>query len=144
MNKILQKLVDIKLEDKFANLGKKFIEFINSHPELSCLLLLAIACLFFLFFGIGSYPLIDVDETRYAVMSRDLLNSFNWKQLNAQQPAVLGKTAFVLLDCKCIDQVFREIHTLLGKIPDSIAFFNSCILYIFLRKESYIKKIRDD
>lgn len=91
MNKILQKLNEIKLEEKFADIGKKIIGFINSHPELSCLLLLAIACLFFLFFGIGSYPLIDVDETRYAVMSRDLLNSFNWNDLMLNNQPFLEK-----------------------------------------------------
>ena len=81
MNKILQKLMTFKLEDNFDNVGKKCREFINSHPEICCLLLLTLACLFFLFYGIGSYPLIDVDETRYAVMSRDLLNSFGWNNL---------------------------------------------------------------
>lgn len=91
MNKILQKLVDVKLEDKFANIKEKLVEFNNSHPELSCLLLLAIACLFFLFFGIGSYPLIDVDETRYAVMSRDLLNSLNWNDLMLNNQPFLEK-----------------------------------------------------
>lgn len=91
MNKILQNLNEVKLEDKFANLGKKLIEFNNSHPELCCLLLLAIACLFFLFFGIGSYPLIDVDETRYAVMSRDMLNSFNWNDLMLNYQPFLEK-----------------------------------------------------
>lgn len=67
--------------DKFANSKEKFNEFINRHPEISCIGLLLVACLFFLFFGLGFYPLIDVDETRYAVMARDLFNSTDWNSL---------------------------------------------------------------
>lgn len=80
MNKILQKVSAFKLEDAFANTKKRCNEFINKHPEIFCLSLLAIACLLFLFYGLGLYPLIDVDETRYAVMSRDLI-SFDWNSL---------------------------------------------------------------
>jgi 4-amino-4-deoxy-L-arabinose transferase-like glycosyltransferase len=91
MKNVLQQHLELKMEDKFANFGRKCIEFINSHPEICCLLLLAIACLLFLFVGIGSYPLIDVDETRYAVMSRDLLTSFNWNDLMLNNVPFLEK-----------------------------------------------------
>lgn len=56
-------------------------KFIQKHPEICSLLLLALLCGLFLFMGINMYPLIDVDETRYAVMSRDMVNSGNWNLL---------------------------------------------------------------
>lgn len=59
----------------------KFFKFIDVHPEIFCLSLLGIFCLFFLFFGLDFYPLLDVDETRYAIMARDMVNSFNWNNL---------------------------------------------------------------
>lgn len=36
---------------------------------------LLLVCFFIYFFGIGSYPLMDVDETRYVSMARDMFNS---------------------------------------------------------------------
>lgn len=91
MKKFLQKL-STKLEDGFAtSLKDKFLGFINSHPEIFCLSLLTIACLIFLFLGLNAYPLMDVDETRYAVMSRDLVNSFDWNSLMLNMTPFLEK-----------------------------------------------------
>lgn len=81
MNNLLQKVSSFRVEDKFANLKDKCLNFINTKPEVFCLGLLAIACFFFLFYGLGIYPLMDVDETRYAVMSRDLIHSFDFNSL---------------------------------------------------------------
>lgn len=91
MKKAILEGLGLKMEDKFVDLGKRGAEFAKKHPELCCLTLLAIACLFFLFFGLGSYPLIDVDETRYAVMSRDLFNSFNINDLMLNYQPFLEK-----------------------------------------------------
>lgn len=127
MNKILQKLDDVKLEDKFANLGKKLIEFKNSHPELCCLLLLAIACLFFLFFGIGSYPLIDVDETRYAVMSRDMLNSFNWNDLMLNYQPFLEKPPLYFWIVSASIKFFGQFTPFAVRFP--IALLSSLLVF---------------
>lgn len=81
MKKFLQKISSLKFEEVFVNQKQRTLSFINLHPELFCLGLLLFACLLFLFFGIGSYPLLDVDETRYAVMARDLVNSMDWNSL---------------------------------------------------------------
>lgn len=60
---------------------EKFIKFKNEHPEICSLLLLALLCGVFLFWGLNFYPLLDVDETRYAIMSRDMANSDDWNLL---------------------------------------------------------------
>lgn len=127
MNKILQKLDDVKLEDKFANLGEKLIEFKNSHPELCCLLLLAIACLVFLFFGIGSYPLIDVDETRYAVMSRDMLNSFNWNDLMLNYQPFLEKPPLYFWIVSASIKFFGQFTPFAVRFP--IALLSSLLVF---------------
>lgn len=62
-------------------LKDKVLAFIDRHPEIFCLSLLTLLCLLFLFFGLNFYPLMDVDETRYAIMARDLLSSWDWNSL---------------------------------------------------------------
>lgn len=79
--KELIKILSSNVEDKLKPCCEGFTGFIKKHPELSCLTLLALLCLVFLFFGLSFYPLLDVDETRYAVMARDLMNSINWDAL---------------------------------------------------------------
>lgn len=127
MNKILQKNFDIKLEDKFADFSKKFVEFKNSHPEIFCLLLLAIACLAFLFLGIGSYPLIDVDETRYAVMSRDMLNSFNWNNLMLNHVPFLEKPPLYFWIVSASIKFFGKFTPFTVRFP--IALLSSMLVF---------------
>lgn len=91
MKKLLQKISTPLENGYFASFNQKFTEFVKAHPELFCISLLAILCLIFLFFGLGFYPLMDVDETRYAVISRDLINSFNWNNLNLNSMPFLEK-----------------------------------------------------
>ncbi len=81
MKKFLQKASSFKLEDNFVNFKEKGLNFINTHSEIFCLSVLAVSCLIFLFLGLWAYPLLDVDETRYAIMSRDLINSTDWNSL---------------------------------------------------------------
>lgn len=60
---------------------EKIKNFVQNKPEIACLVILGIFCLIFLFAGLNSYPLVDVDETRYAVMSRGLIGSGDWSIL---------------------------------------------------------------
>lgn len=91
MKKLLQKISTPLEEGYFAGLSQKITEFAKIHPEWFCISLLAILCLIFLFFGLGFYPLMDVDETRYAIIARDLINSFNWNNLNLNTMPFLEK-----------------------------------------------------
>ncbi len=61
----------------------KIKQFYSDSPERFYLILLGLLSFIFLFVGMGAYPLVDVDETRYAVMSRDLLlHNWNFLMLN--------------------------------------------------------------
>ena len=46
----------------------KIKQFYSDSPERFYLILLGLLSFIFLFVGMGAYPLVDVDETRYAVM----------------------------------------------------------------------------
>ena len=53
----------------------KFFDFINKHRDLFTIFGLLILCYFVFFFNIGNYALMDVDETRYVSMARDMFHS---------------------------------------------------------------------
>ncbi len=52
-------------------------EFCTKYAEILCVLILALFCCLFLFLQLGSYSLIDVDETRYVQIAREMFNSGN-------------------------------------------------------------------
>lgn len=53
---------------------EKFFDFIKKYGDLFTFLGLLIVCYFIFFFNIGNYPLMDVDETRYVSMARDMFH----------------------------------------------------------------------
>lgn len=67
--------------EKILEIRENISDFIDKHPEICAIGLIGLLSWFFLFLGLNAYPLIDVDETRYAVMARDLINSDNWNVL---------------------------------------------------------------
>ena len=53
---------------------KKIFDYIKKHGDLFTFLGLLIVCYFIFFFNIGNYALMDVDETRYVSMARDMFH----------------------------------------------------------------------
>ncbi len=53
---------------------KKFFDYIKKHSDLFTFLGLLVVCYFIFFFNIGNYALMDVDETRYVSMARDMFH----------------------------------------------------------------------
>ena len=53
---------------------EKIFDYIKKHGDLFTFLGLLIICYFIFFFNIGNYPLMDVDETRYVSMARDMFH----------------------------------------------------------------------
>lgn len=54
---------------------EKILNFIKNHKDLFTFLGLLLICYFVFFFNIGNYALMDVDETRYVSMARDMFNT---------------------------------------------------------------------
>ena len=120
MKNILQKL-SMKVEDGWGlSIKERGLRFITTHPELFCLSLLAIACFIFLFLGLGSYPLIDVDETRYAVMARDLAYSFDWNSLKLNMVPFLEKPPLYFWLVGASIKLFGEFSTIAVRLPIAI------------------------
>ena len=56
-------------------------DFIKKHSDIFTFLGLCIIFYLIFFFGIGSYPLMDIDETRYASMAHDMFKSKDFMTL---------------------------------------------------------------
>lgn len=54
---------------------ENIINYIKNHKDLFLFLSLVLICYFVFFFNIGNYALMDVDETRYVSMARDMFHS---------------------------------------------------------------------
>lgn len=63
------------MKEKLILIWDKIISFCNKHSEVLTVLGLAILFYFIFFHNIGTYSLMDVDETRYVAMSRDMFNT---------------------------------------------------------------------
>lgn len=127
MKELIQKISSFKLEEKFPSLKDKWLEIINKKSELFCLVLLALACLIFLFYGIGLYPLLDVDETRYAVMARDLLSSFDWNSLMLNSSPFLEKPPLYFWIVASSIKLFGEFSSFAVRFP--IALLASFLVF---------------
>ena len=60
---------------------EKVFDFIKRHSELFTILGLFLVCYFVFFFNIGNYALMDVDETRYVSMARDMFHTKDFMTL---------------------------------------------------------------
>lgn len=127
MNKFLQNLSLLKMEDKFKGVKEKFMGFVNEHPEMFCLSLLAVACLIFLFFGLGAYPLIDVDETRYAVMARDMLHAHNLNNLMLNGVPFLEKPPLYFWFVAASIKLFGAFNPFTVRFP--IALLSAALIF---------------
>lgn len=63
------------MKEKLILIWDKIVSFGNKHSEVLTVLGLAILFYFIFFHNIGTYSLMDVDETRYVAMSRDMFNT---------------------------------------------------------------------
>ena len=57
------------------------INLVKKHPEIFTLSGLFVMFYFIFFHNIGNYPLMDVDETRYAGIAREMFNSKDFLSL---------------------------------------------------------------
>lgn len=65
----------MEIKSRFNELWNKFTQFFMMHADNLTILGLGIIFYFIFFHGIGTYSLMDVDETRYVAMARDMFNS---------------------------------------------------------------------
>ncbi|MGN1124642.1 MAG: ArnT family glycosyltransferase [Candidatus Gastranaerophilaceae bacterium] len=109
--------------------------YVEKHPDMFSILLIAVLCGIFLFFGLNFYPLIDVDETRYAVMARDMANSNDWNVLLLNSVPFLEKPPFYFWIVGLSVKLFGNFSTFAVRFPIALmATFLIFYTYFFGKK----------
>lgn len=112
-----------------------FINIINTHPEAFTILFLFFMCLLFLFFGLNFYPLIDVDETRYAVIAKNLLVSRDWNSLILNYEPFLEKPPLYFWLVAASIKLFGSMSAFAVRFPVAIlASLLTFFTYFFGKK----------
>lgn len=140
MKNSLQILSSFNFEEKFSGTKDKAIKFINTYPELFCILLLTVSCVLFLFFGLGAYPLMDVDETRYAIMARDMAHAYNWNNLMLNGAPFLEKPPLYFWLVGASINAFKAFTPFVVRFP--IALITSFLVFFtyYLGKRAISRK----
>ena len=122
------------MKEKLFLIWDKIVSFCNKHSEVLTVLGLAILFYFIFFHNIGTYSLMDVDETRYVAMSRDMFNTkdFLTLYLNGQYffekpPLYFWQEclSFALWGGKVNEWTARFPVALLGFIFSFVVYFTS-------------------
>ncbi len=113
----------------------KIKELVDKYPEFCSILLLTLLCGVFLFWGLDFYPLLDVDETRYAIMSRDLANSNDWNLLLLNSIPFLEKPPFYFWVVGASIKLFGSFSEFAVRFPIALmATFLIFFTYFFGKK----------
>lgn len=116
------------------------IDFVKKHREIFGLTALLIVCYFLYFFGMGNYHLIDVDETRYVAMSRDIFRSGDWMTLYLNGDFFFEKPPLYFWLEAFSFTVFKHITETTARIPVALTATFGVFLTYFLGKKISSKK----
>jgi len=94
--------------------------FIQKHPEFCSIGLLIILCVFFLFFGLNFYPILDTQEALFATISKNIIENNNYNVLMLNMQPFLDKPPlyfWLITQSIKIMNVFNEISI---RLPNTI------------------------
>ena len=113
----------------------KIVDFIKKHSDLFTLFLLLILCYFIFFFNIGNYALMDVDETRYVSMARDMFHSKDFLTLYLNGEYFFEKPPLYFWG-ECLSfAVFGKVNEFTARFPVALYGMLSVIMVYFTGKK---------
>ena len=116
------------------------VDFIKKHSEILAFIGLCLVLYFVFFFGIGSYPLMDIDETRYASMAHDMLRSKDFMTLYLNGEYFFEKPPlYFWLECLSFG-LFGKVNEFTVRFPVSMLGFLSACLLFFVGKKNVSTK----
>lgn len=115
-------------------------KFINKHSDIFTIAVLLVVFYFIFFFGIGSYNLMDIDETRYASMAHDMFRSKDFMTLYLNGEYFFEKPPlYFWLECLSF-KLFGNVNEFTVRFPVSMLGFLSSFLIYFVGKSIISKK----
>lgn len=110
-------------------------EYIKKHPDLFTFTgLFIVFCVVFIS-GIGSYPLMDIDETRYASMAHDMFHTKDFMTLYLNGEYFFEKPPlYFWLECMSF-AIFGHVNEFTVRFPVSVLGILSCFMVYFTGKK---------
>lgn len=116
------------------------INFIKKHPEWFTVLGLGIIFYFIFFHNIGTYALMDSDETRYVSMARDMFNSGDYLTLYLNGNYFFEKPPlYFWLECFSFG-LFNKVNEFTARFPVAMCGTLSAFLTYFIGKKVVSRK----
>ncbi len=116
------------------------VEFLKKNKEIFGLCGLLIVCYCLYFFSMGSYPLIDVDETRYVAMSKSMFHSGDLLTLYLNGDFFFEKPPLYFWLETLSFSVFKHVNEMTARIPVALSATFGVFLAYFAGKKISSKK----
>ena len=112
----------------------------NKHIEIMTLLFLTIIFYFIFFHNLGTYPLMDVDETRYVSMARDMFNTKDFMTLYLNGEYFFEKPPLYFWQ-ECLSfAIFGKINEFSARFPVALLGFIFSFVVYFTSKQRIDRK----
>lgn len=111
------------------------LDFIKKHSEFFTITGLFVAFYFLFFHNLGAYSLLDVDETRYVAMSRDMFHTKDFLTLYLNGDFFFEKPPLYFWMESLSFAIFHKINELTARIPMAIDATLSCFVLYFVGKK---------
>ncbi len=111
------------------------LDFIKKHSEMFTILGLLIAFYFLFFHNIWAYPLMDVDETRYVSMSRDMFHTKDFLTLYLNGDFFFEKPPLYFWLESISFGAFHKVSEFTARFPIALSATSLCFLMYFVGKK---------
>lgn len=109
----------------------KITDFMKKHVELFTILGLCVLFYFIFFYNIGNYALMDVDETRYVSMARDMYNTKDFMTLYLNGEYFFEKPPlYFWIECLSF-AVFNKVNEFTARFPVAMCGMLTAFLVYF-------------
>ena len=116
------------------------MDFIKKHPELFTIFGLLCFCGMIFFYGIGSYALMDVDETRYVSMARDMFHSKDYMTLYLNGNYFFEKPPLYFWGEVLSFLGFGTVNEFTARVPVALYGTLSTLLLYFVGRKVVLRK----